>query len=89
MAVAGGWREHLFEPGKKYRVLKSYAFFGNNLNVGEKLEFESAGYERYDNMSLFRFYTLPKKLFGKPNTVVWHLHDDEPESKVNEYFEMM
>jgi len=82
VATEGTWRKKIFKKGKKYRVLKDWAHYGNGPKVktGEILEFESCAYERYDNLSLYRFY-LEKDPF------VWLLHDNDPESKAHEYFE--
>ena len=86
MALAGGWRTHLFVPGKKYRVLKSDEIHGSEFVVGSTVEFESAGYERYDNLSMFRFFNLPRTKKENINGIIWHLSDDEPDSKAAEYF---
>ena len=84
MATAGSWREHLFHPGTRYRVLKDWSFFGSTFVVGSTLEYESCGYERHDNETLFRFYPLSDKSAGVG--LIWRLRDDEPESRAREYF---
>lgn len=85
MATEGGWREGLFEKGARYQVLKNWSQRGSVFNKGSIVEFESSGYERYDSESLFRFYEK-SGLVLKKKELIWSIHDDEPDSKINEYF---
>lgn len=85
MATEGTWRPHSFVPGKRYRVLKSYVYLRSKFTKGEVLEFDTSGYERYDNTSLFRFYPVGSHK-DPSGGLIWNLHDDEPDEKVAEYF---
>jgi hypothetical protein len=85
MAVEDGWRSALFEIGKKYRLLKNWSSSGISFQAGVIVEYESSGYEIYDNQSLFRFFEK-EGLFSRKKELIWHLHDDEPETKTHEYF---
>ena len=71
--------------GEQYRVLKDYAYFGSTFTAGSTVEFDSAAYERYDSTSLFRFYPAARSPADK-NPLIWDLHDDEPATKITEYF---
>jgi hypothetical protein len=85
MASEGGWRGSLFEKGAKYQVLKNWSARGSTFKQGAIVEFDSSGYERYDSESLFRFYEKSGVLSRKQE-LIWFIRDDEPVSKVNEYF---
>ena len=85
MATEGGWREGLFKKGAKYQVLKNWSQRGSAFKEGSIVEFESSGYEKYDCESLFRFYEQSGML-AKKNELIWFIHDDEPDSKINEHF---
>ena len=75
MATAGSWRDEIFEQGAKYLVVKDYEFCGSIFSVGLVVEYESCGYERYDNTSLYRFYSTA----SERKELIWRLHDDEAE----------
>ena len=85
MASEGGWREELFKKGTKYQVLKNWSQRGSTFKEGSIVKFESSGYERYDGESLFRFYEK-SGLLSKKKELTWIIHDDEPDSKISEYF---
>ena len=85
MATEGTWRPHSFVTGTKYKVIKNYTYRNSKFIAGTIVEFDCSGYERYDCTSLFRFY-FKKSLFHKRIELVWNLHDNEPDSKISEYF---
>lgn len=85
MATAGTWREHPFVRGAKYRVIKDCAYLNFRFIAGSIVEFDSSGYERYDSTSLFRFYQK-RSILGKREELIWSLNDDEPDSKIRDYF---
>ena len=85
MASEGTWREHPFLSGTKYRVKKDFSYLETRAVAGSIVIYDSCGYERYDNMSLFRFYEK-SSTFSKRKELIWPLHDDEADSKFDEYF---
>ena len=85
MATAGTWRKHPFVPGQRYKVLRDCSYLAHHASAGAVVEYVDAGYERYDSTSLFRFVD-PLTALG-PKELIWSLHDDEPDSKVSEYFQ--
>lgn len=85
MATDGTWRDHPFISGTKYRIMKNFSYLNTHASVGAIVIYDCSGYERYDCTSLFRFYEKPS-FFGKRKELIWPIHDDEPNSKFNEYF---
>jgi hypothetical protein len=51
------WRKHLFEVGRRYRVLESFKSATSAFVAGEILVFQSAEYSRYDSNTGFIFKT--------------------------------
>ncbi len=82
MAQKGTWRENILIPGKRYRILKDWSFWGSYFKTGSIVKYESSGYERYDSETLYRFYEENET----KTELIWRLRDDAPENIAKEYF---
>jgi hypothetical protein len=58
---------------------------GSTFHAGVEVKYEYCGYERYDNESLFVF-TERTGFFRRKKQLIWRIRDEEPDSKVREYF---
>jgi hypothetical protein len=66
--------------------MKNYFYLDSRFGAGAVVVYDSCGYERYDSCSLFRFYAKGP-FTQKANELIWNLPEDEPDSKINEYFQ--
>jgi len=64
---------HIFEPGKRYKVLQSFTVGPSSFEAGEILVFELDGYVPYDSSYAYQFRDQRS---GQIKT--WLLHESKP-----------
>ncbi len=75
------WRSIPFQAGRLYRTLTAFKSLRDTFEANEILEFVKATYSAHDSYTGYVF-----KMPGKDILRVFDLHDDEPDSRCNEYF---
>lgn len=85
MASSGTtWRSHPFTIGQAYVAKETFdALPVGQFVAGRRYVFDHVGYSHYDSSTVFRFYEE-----GMSEPVFWWWHDDQPESKCYESFEV-
>jgi hypothetical protein len=79
-----GWRQNIFEAGKRYLVLVDCEFRRNKVYqfwAGAVLIFFQDHYSPYDSESSYAFRT------ESGEELYWCLHDTEPDDKWRTYFQ--
>lgn len=72
-----------FQIGRRYRVIRDYAFLNHAFRAGEEVIFTAGGYSPYDGVTRYWFTSVQS---GKSNA--WHQFDaEEQASDSNEFFE--
>lgn len=65
------WRECPFEPGRAYRVRRSFVALRDSFTAGEVLTFDSDAWSRYHGITGYFF-----RQSGGGSLRVWDLEDD-------------